>query len=157
MLLAHREHPETYRTLLTHPVWQGALAWLGTMPADIPEGEHHITGRDIYANVHSAPTIPRTQGTYEAHQNYIDIHYCLVGGEIIEWAPVATLTARTAYDAKKDYTLFELPPKASLCLMTPGVFAIFLPADAHMPKISDGANTDVKKVVIKIRYNLLIS
>lgn len=154
MLLGHHQFPETY-SLLKNPVWQQALNWISNMPADLPLGEHEINTRDMFVNYHEAQLLPREEGTYEAHQNYIDLHYCLTGGEIIEWAPVPTLTATTKYDSEKDYQLYAVPPQASSCLMTPGTFAVFFPGDAHMPKVSDRKNTKVKKAVVKISLTLL--
>lgn len=155
MLLGHHQFPETYSPLLKNPVWHQALNWISNIPADLPLGEHEINGRDMFVNYHEAQLLPREEGTYEAHQNYIDLHYCLTGGEIIEWVPVATLTSTTQYNAEKDYQLYAVPPQASSCLMTPGTFAVFFPGDAHMPKVSDGKNTKVKKVVVKIKLSLL--
>lgn len=125
------------------------------MPADLPVGEHVITAQDLFANYHEATLLPREDGSYEAHQQYIDLHYCLAGGEIIEWAPVPTLTPVAEYHAEKDYQLYAVPPQASACVMTPGSFAIFFPSDAHMPKVADGTNDTVKKVVIKIKLTAL--
>lgn len=155
MLLAQHQYPETYQPLLTKELWQRALTWIKDMPATLPLGEHIIDGQNLYANFHEATLVPREAGSYEAHRNYIDLHYCLDGGEIIEWAPAETLTATTEYNSEKDYQLFAVPSHASTCLLTPGTFAIFFPADAHMPKIMDGKHTTVKKVVIKIKLDLL--
>lgn len=155
MLLGHSDHPEIYQALLTHQAWKKALEWIQNIPADLPLGEHGIDGKNMFANYHEATLLPREEGSYEAHRNYIDLHYCLTGGEIIEWAPVPTLTATTQYDAEKDYTLYAVPPHASTCLMTPGTFAIFFPGDAHMPKITDSKNKTVSKVVVKIKLDLV--
>lgn len=157
MILAHKEYPATYENILVLPAWRTALEWIKNMPTDLTEGEHEINGRDMYANVHSADLLPRTEAVFEAHQNYIDLHYCLAGGEVIEWMPVDLLKPKTEYDEAKDYTLYEPPAEATSCLMTPHSFAIFLPADAHMPKITDGKHTKVRKVVIKIKTSLLNS
>jgi beta-galactosidase beta subunit len=39
--------------------------------------------------------------------------------------------------------------------MTPGAFAIFLPDDAHQPKVHDGIHRSVRKLVVKVDANLL--
>ena len=155
MLLGHSRYPETYQSLLLGPVWQQALDWIAHMPADLPLGEHEISGRDMFVNYHEAQLLPREDGAYEAHRNYIDLHYCLIGGEIIEWAPVPTLTSTTQYNPEKDFQLYAVPPQAATCLMTPGAFAVFFPGDAHMPKVSDGKNERVKKVVVKIKLDFV--
>ncbi|MEX2055267.1 MAG: YhcH/YjgK/YiaL family protein [Candidatus Andersenbacteria bacterium] len=155
MLLGHRHYPETYQHLLTHTIWEQAFAWIEEKATHLPDGEHEIQGRELYVNLHHADLLPRHDGVYEAHQYYIDLHYCLEGGELIEWAPVTGLTARTEYDPEKDYTLFELRAEATSCVMMPHTFAIFLPNEAHMPKISDGKNKRVRKAVVKIKMDVL--
>jgi len=155
MLLGHHHYPETYQHLLTHNVWEQAFAWIAEKAISLPDGEHEIQGRELYVNLHRAELLPRQEGVYEAHQHYIDLHYCLEGGELIEWVPVTGLTPRTEYDSEKDYTLYDLPAQATSCVMVPHTFAIFLPQEAHMPKISDGKNTSVRKAVVKIRMDVL--
>lgn len=155
MLLGHIHTPNTYEPFLQHEVWQKVLAWLNTEAPKLANGEYAIDGRNIYAPISTIQTLPREEATYEAHRQYIDVHYCLEGGEIIEWAPVETLTPTMEFDITKDYCLYESPNKATSLLMTPGTFAIFFPADAHMPKISDSQNTQVKKVVVKIHMRMM--
>jgi biofilm protein TabA len=155
MLLAHLKYPETYKPWLTHPTWQTVLKWLEELPANLPDGEHAIQGRDIYVNAHSPMTGDRSTGTYEAHRDYLDLHFVRSGGELIEWAPVGSMQPTMEYDKEKDYQLFATPAKAVSLMMIPGSFAIFMPEDAHMPKISDGINDQVRKVVVKVKLSLL--
>lgn len=155
MLIGHSNYPGTYDHFLRDPLWREALEWISKLPADMADGEYPIRGRKLTASVQTIKTTPRKQGAFEAHRNYIDLHYCLKGGEIIEWEPVATLTPRTPHDGAKDYRLFELPKHGKACYMTPGTFAIFFPEDAHMPKVYDGKNRTIKKVVVKIKADLL--
>ena len=151
MLLGHARYLETYQSFLTNPMWVQVLDWIKNMPSDLPLGEHVIRSRDMFVNYHEAQLLAREDGNFEAHRRYIDLHYCLAGGEIIEWAPTATLTPTADYDSEKDYQLYAVPPQASVCLMTPGTFAIFFPNEGHMPKVSDGKNEKVRKVVVKIK------
>jgi biofilm protein TabA len=155
MLVGHYNHASTYKELLKDPIWGKALEWIQDKAPRLSDGEYAIEGQDMYANLHTADTLPRTKGVYEAHKQYIDLHYCLEGGEVIEWSPIKILTARTKYDAEKDYTLYNLPKKATKIYMTSQAFAIFLPGEGHMPKISDGRNPNVRKVVIKIHKDLV--
>ena len=43
---------------------------------------------------------------FEAHRDYIDIHYCIDGNEAIGYNDVSRLTATTEYFEKDDYQLF---------------------------------------------------
>lgn len=154
MILGHVEFLEK-NILLPHPVLLEALRGISSLTPESGDGEFSPNGREKYFTISTNATIPHSKAVFEAHKNYLDIHYCLDGGEHIDWAPVHTLSPRTEYNQDKDYTLFDPLPAASTCVMSPGTFAIFFPADAHMPKVSDGMNKTVKKVVVKITTNLL--
>jgi YhcH/YjgK/YiaL family protein len=154
MIHGHIDTPETYQPFLDKPAWQTAIDWLKNNQ-DKPNGEYEINGRDIYATVSTVTTKPRQDCIFEAHQKYIDIHFCLTGGELIEWEPLKNLKPAMEFDGAKDYCLYEAPAKSTSLKMTPGTIAIFLPQDAHMPKIQDGENTEARKVVIKIIQSIV--
>lgn len=162
MLVGHIDHPETYQHFLPQPVWQTALDWLKenseklASPTGGTDGEYEIEGRDLFAIVQTIEPQTRDKCIFEAHKNYIDLQYCISGGELIEWAPVETLTPKGEFLTEKDYGHYLAPEKASSVLMTPGTFGIFFPHDAHMPKISDGVHPQTKKVVVKILLNSLL-
>ena len=157
MLLANRASPTTYQLLLQSPTWQKVFSWIDQILPNLQEqeGEYQILEPDIYANLQKAATMDRAQGVFESHRTYIDFHYCLNGGEIIEWAPASKLEIDKPYNPGNDSILYKVPPFATSLKMFPGSFAIFFPEDAHMPKISDGVNKEVKKVVIKIKLDTL--
>lgn len=155
MIYGQYNQASTYEHFLAHPVWKKALTWIQENGKTLPEGEHEIEGRDLYANIQAIPTLTLSEGVFEVHQNYIDIHYCIEGGESIAYAPTEILAEQTDYDPLKDYQLFTPGKLSSTCLMTPDSFAIFFPGEKHMPKLQDGTNKNIRKVVIKIRVNLL--
>lgn len=140
---------------LTGPIWQQAFTWIAEHAKHLPDGEHGIVGRDMYANIHTVQTTPESEGSFEVHKKYIDIHYCLSGGEVIMYSPIDSPKEKTAFDIEKDYQLFYPAQQSSSVTMQPGSFAIFFPEELHMPKISDGANITVRKIVIKIKASLL--
>src|SRR5688572_28622405 len=154
MLLGHIDHPETHQHFLTHPVWQKALDWLKEN-SNKPDGEYEIEGRDLFAIVQTIEPQPRDKCIFEAHRNYIDLQYCISGGELIEWAPVETLTPKGEFLTEKDYGHYLAPASATSLTLAPGTFGIFFPHDAHMPKISDGIHPTTKKVVVKINASLI--
>lgn len=140
---------------LTSPIWQRAFTWVNQNAPQLPTGEHEISGRDIYANIHTAETTPESEGSFEIHKEYIDLHYCLMGGEIICHSPIGILDKKTLFDAEKDFQLFLPPKQSNNVTMEPGSFAVFFPGELHMPKITDGVHATVRKVVVKIKASLL--
>ncbi|OGY30942.1 MAG: hypothetical protein A3C02_01085 [Candidatus Andersenbacteria bacterium RIFCSPHIGHO2_02_FULL_45_11] len=140
---------------LASPVWQRAFSWITQNAQQLSDGEHEIIGRDMYANIHTATTMPESEGVFEVHKEYIDLHYCLSGGEIICHSPIGVLAKKTPFDTEKDYQLFLPPKQSSNVTMQPKSFAIFFPGELHMPKVTDGTNKTVQKVVVKIKASLL--
>lgn len=147
---------DTYASFLTHGVWIEALRWLRTMPADLTPGIHPLRGEQMFANVHGYETKPREACRYESHRRYIDLQYCIHGGEVIDWHPTGALEATDAYDAVKDAIHYAAPvvPDASI-RMSPRSFAIFFPSDGHMPKVTNQRDARVEKLVIKIERKSL--
>jgi len=75
------------------------------------------------------------------------VHFLLDGNETIGWKPAEECTLEaTAYNQEKDFMLYGDRPSVWLP-MKPGSFAVFFPADAHAPMVSEEA---VRKLVFKI-------
>lgn len=154
MLYGQLEKKETYKAFLTHSIWDAAFAWIAENANKLPDGEHSIQDKDIYANIQTANTITYTDGLYEVHKEYIDIHYCISGEEKIAYAPVGQLVEKEL-NKDKDYQLFLPTEQYSTCLLQPHSFAIFFPTELHMPKLQSGDTKEVHKVVIKIKKSIL--
>jgi len=155
MLTGQLSPSTTQDPSFANPVWLEVFEWLKKLPQNNPDGEQPIRNRDIYANFITAETQPRENLVMEAHKKYIDLHYCISGGERIEWSPTEGLVTQKEYDLEKDVALYTPPTTAASHVMTPGEFAVFFPDEAHTPKINDGTNKTVKKVVLKIKADLL--
>jgi YhcH/YjgK/YiaL family protein len=140
---------------LTGPVWQQAFSWITEHVHDLPDGEHAINGRDMYANIHTAVTTPSSQAVFEVHKEHIDLHFCLAGGELIAYSPQGSLREHTPYNGEKDYQLFMPTDTFSTVKMQSDSFAIFFPDELHMPKVTDGTHENIRKVVVKIKASLL--
>lgn len=109
----------------------------------------------MYANIHTVMTQELAKCVFEVHREYIDLHYCIEGGEIIAHSPQGEPQEQTTYNTEKDYALFKPTESCEKIFMQPGMFAIFFPQELHMPKVSDGKNDRIQKVVIKINKKLL--
>ena len=156
MILGRLDQPTSHANLRHHPVWEQAFAWIERCATSQPPGMVELQGKQMYVNVHGYETKPRETCRYESHREYVDLQYCISGGEIIEWCPVNALAAKNEYNPEKDVTHYHLPAQAEAVLrMTAGSFAVFFPEDGHLPKMSDGRNPRVDKLVIKIDHALL--
>ena len=155
MIYADLHHPDTYAPLLDHPIWCKAIDWLKEMSPDIKAGIYEIQGKDMFVNVHGYDPLPRDKCRYESHQKYVDLQYCIRGGELIDWCLRSNMEPDGHYDYEKDLQYYKSNPADSVLHMIPGRFAVFYPSDTHRPKIEDGIETAVYKLVIKISRHLI--
>ena len=143
---------QNYRFLLAQPCWKTAFDWVKTLTPNTPIGRFHLDGERVKGEVQTFPTLPTEQCRYESHRRYIDLQYCIVGGESIGYHPVnAKLEPEGPFDVKNDIQFYcSTPTEGGTIRMQPGSFAIFFPHDAHAPKGRDGVNSFVLKAVVKI-------
>lgn len=132
------------------------FSWLQTC-RDVESGTKvEFAGDKLFARVLRQDTGARDAFKWETHREYIDLQYILGGGEIIEWAPAAKLTADVAYDEKTDFQFYAPAAADALLTMQDGLFTFLFPSDGHKPLVSDGINRFVHKVIAKIHKSLLV-
>jgi YhcH/YjgK/YiaL family protein len=149
MIVDALSNADRYAPLL--PGLAEAFAFLRELPADAPDGEIEIDGQRLYAGINTYATEPHEQRRFESHERYVDVQAVLVGVERMDVAPRDGLKILEPYDADRDVTFHVAPPQFATLPMTPGVFAILWPSDAHRPNCHLTGPADVKKCVVKIR------
>lgn len=111
-------------------------------------GKYVIDGTELFSAVSLKEGVITADAKFEAHQNYIDIQYCVSGVEKIGWSPKNTCSQPKAeYNAEKDVTFYNDEPVTYFQLI-PEQFVIFFPEDVHAPMIGEGL---IKKLVLKIK------
>ena len=88
---------------------------------------------------------------FEAHRDYLDIHFCIDGAESIIYKDVAKLTPVTEYDSENDYLMLD--GEGDRITLRRGDFCIVFPEDAHIPQMSGDENKKVLKTVVKIKVS----
>jgi YhcH/YjgK/YiaL family protein len=141
------------------PAWQRAVDFLQTLTPDSEEKKYPIDGDDLFAIVMSYDTALPETGVFESHRDYVDIQSVLTGAEGFECAFADTLEVATPYDAAKDAAFYvRTTPGHSRVEVVPGTFILLYPNDAHLAGLTVGGESQrVKKVVIKVRCELLCS
>lgn len=115
--------------------------------------KYDIDGDNVYAPVSEYVTKTDENPSYEVHRKYIDIQYIINGKEIIGHAPLAMKKdILVPYDEPKDYELMTVSKGVSL-KAAPDRFFIFFPDDAHSPGLKDELNSQVRKVVVKVKVD----
>lgn len=155
MIFGHLNDPSTYKSFLTHPVWEKCLRWISDRHQVLPDdGIYEFDDNKLRVIVVTVTPAVTNPNGFEAHRREIDFQIWLTGGEILGWAPVSKLKERVVYDETKDTTLYEVPIHWTRLQMTPGSLAVFFPEDAHMPNIL-AQDKQVRKAVFKINLALL--
>jgi YhcH/YjgK/YiaL family protein len=114
---------------------------------------HDIDGNNLFAPVSEYLTKNFEDARYEAHQKYIDIQYVASGRELIGIAPMSLKKeVLVPYDPAKDIEFLTVSEEVNYAA-TPDRFFIFFPEDAHRPGLKDGENSQVRKVVVKVKID----
>lgn len=131
---------------------------LAAQGASLPEGSYTLTGAPETGGVTATVSVYTTQeqGRYESHLLMADIQILLEGEEEIGVTPVDGLHPAAPYEADRDIVFYRETPSPSVRIrLTPGLFAVLLPQDAHMPGQAPGTPARVKKMVVKFPAAML--
>lgn len=126
---------------------------------DLPSleiGRHDLTD-SIYMNVMELETSEAGSKKAELHHKYIDIQVLISGSELIEYGVNdPDLSTYTDYNDNDDYQLTPEIPNKSAVYLTPKMFAVFFPYEAHKPGcIANTKPEKIKKLVVKVPVELL--
>ncbi|WP_405398682.1 YhcH/YjgK/YiaL family protein [Maribacter sp. Asnod2-G09] len=116
--------------------------------SEMESGKYTVDNDNIYAILQNYQTKEKIDCKLEGHNKYIDIQYIINGVELIG---VTTFTDQIPIyiNKEKDYSLYE--STTSMIRVEKGMFAIFFPDDLHMPGVKSNKNSDIKKVVVKVK------
>jgi YhcH/YjgK/YiaL family protein len=129
---------DNWKIYFNNPVWETIFIQLRALNENTPTMEKKIKDDDIILKVFSYETIKPAspEAELESHKKYIDIHTTITNSERIEWSPSAVLKIIKPYDAAEDAVYYERPQSVSASInMYLGIFAVFWPSDAHMPRL----------------------
>ncbi len=156
MFSAYINNETSWRPILKHKVFIESLEWIHKKSALVGFGDYLFDQSGWYANVHGYETQDLSRCCWENHKHTVDIQYLISGSECIHWIDTDRLGPPVRYLVEKDREEFALPlEEVSRVVMLSGMFAIFMPGDAHCPKIVSGEPEIIKKVVVKIPIDLL--
>jgi biofilm protein TabA len=121
--------------------------------ATLPLGRHDIDGDSVYVLLQRSMTRSPAEGRFESHHRYIDIQFLIAGEEMIGLAPVERLNVTAPYDDAKDITFYAVAKGFEEVSLEPGQFAVFFPADGHMPLCAAGQPMEIHKAVVKVKLD----
>lgn len=145
-------------TQYLHPVLQKAIQFLKDTDFTNLEPQKFIIDSDnMYATLMEAKTDYKQNRRPEAHVNYIDVQFSVSGNEIIGTGLMSDeLEVTEDKLSEKDVIFYNGAKDEEMLLMEKGSYAVFFPSDIHRPTCCTNEQpTDIKKVVVKIKYELL--
>ena len=136
----------TYETL--HKDFKKVFEALQKLDGDVSEAVVLDEG-NVWINPPFEAELPEEAREFEAHRDFIDIHYILSGSEAFAYANVEGLKTTKEYDKEDDYELLD--GDKSLITLNAGDFCITFPQDAHIPFFQKNGEERLVRAVAKIR------
>jgi len=157
MIIGHLANIENEIGFYPAGLQQGLKFLLETDLSLLALGKHEIQENKIYAMVAEYETQAIEQRRPEAHIKYLDIQYICSGQEMIGSSP---LTAVSEIDEDclkaRDVIFYKGMTKETQIILSPGMFAVYFPWDAHRPNCNVGGEScKIRKVVVKIAIDIL--
>ncbi len=126
---------------------------------ELPDGRYSLAGGPENGGVAAFVSTyePKTEETavYESHDIMADIQAVLAGDEYLDMFPLKGGEKESMRDDDRDLVLYaDKPEYAARVRLVPGMFALLLPGEAHMPCIKACSGT-VRKIVVKIPVKAL--
>ncbi len=138
-----------------HPGIIKALNYIkDTNFATLKTGKHDIEGEALFAIYKEYETTPIEDKLLESHLKYVDVQYVVEGVEQMAVTKRISQFPKVAYDTEQDFMLFDAS-SYDVITVSAGMFVIFFPDDLHMPEITTGAPSQVKKIVVKVKIKTI--
>lgn len=119
---------------------------------ELSRGRKDISEKGVFIFYSEYRTHSVQEGVMEAHKRYLDIQYVLDGSERLLYTNVDHVKITKEY-MEDDDVLLGTANHYSELVMKKGDFAVLFPEEAHMPGVTYGQASNVKKVVVKIPVN----
>lgn len=143
MIIDRIEEQERYYAL--HKDMELAFAFLAEAP-DLEPGRYELEN-GLFATVSEGDTRQIDGINLEAHRNYIDLQYCIAGGERMAWAHVQELNL---VEEDKEHDNYFYAGKSTAMSIRPGMFYVMFPSDGHKAGCHQEFPKHYRKVVVKI-------
>ena len=139
-----------------HPALQDALTLaLAARPQEKAPGRYELQGDNIFMNVMTFNTQSPVEKKAELHEQYIDIQLLLNGEERILFGMAGTARQCEEFHHEDDYQLCSAIENEQTIILKPGMFAVFMPGEPHKPGCVVGEPGEIKKVVVKVKADLM--
>lgn len=115
----------------------------------LEKGSYEIKNKDLFVNIVEYETTTEDNRFWEAHKNYLDLHFIINGEEIINVNFIDNMEQKPFVE-QDDFLPLEGDKKTSVVLQKDD-FLICYPNDAHMTAIQVENPTNIKKAIFKVK------
>lgn len=115
------------------------------------KGSHPIDGDELFVNIVEYETTTPENRFWEAHRQYLDLHFMLRGPEQIDVNFIDNMEQKEFVE-KDDFLPLEGDPNSHV-ILNAGDFLLCYSADAHRTAVQVGAPATIKKAIFKIRIH----
>ncbi len=132
-----------------HKNFEKAFDFLKTLSEESELGKRILEENNLTVNVAEYETVPGAPRQFEAHKDFIDIHYVIKGSETFGYSNLSKLEVTKEYDEAGDYLLLD--GAADELELSEGDFCVVFPEDAHIPFIKKCCEGTLKRATAKVR------
>lgn len=129
-----------------YPELAEVLAELCRLDENTPTGQL-VINENVRINVGEVENAQKEGYLFEAHRDYIDVHYVLCGEEKLAYAEIDKMKTAKEYNPDADCEMLE--GEGEIITLGQGDFCVTFPQDAHAPFV--GKSDFLKKAVAKIK------
>ena len=117
---------------------------------DYKKGKFDINDETFFGIGLEYNTKRESECLWEAHKEYLDIHFILEGEEVINISDISNMRKTMEFDNENDYQLFE-GNKDHCVYLKKGDFLVLYPNECHQTAVQLDDVCFVKKIVFKIK------
>lgn len=120
----------------------------------LPNGNYPLAGGPEHGGVMAIVSEYKARleqnAQYESHDRMADIQLVLEGDEYLDMFPLQGHEKESLHDVQRDLVFYTDKPESAVRVhLKPGIFALLMPGEAHMPCVK-ACSARVKKLVVKI-------
>lgn len=133
-----------------HKDFKEVFDFLAQITSETESGKYVLREGEVWVNVSRVEDASaEDKSTFEAHRNFLDIHFIFDGEELFGYSNIDRLQVTKPYSAEGDYELLE--GDIQKFTLKSGDFCVVYPEDAHIPNLRKTCEGVEVRVIAKIK------
>lgn len=121
------------------------------------EGKYPLSDDETFVILVSAQTEPREQRMAEIHKKYVDVQIVLQGEECFGYSNHLAAAPAALTELDNDVLLIDEVIQENFVTLQANDFVVFYPNQIHRPLCAVNQPQAVRKAIIKIPYQLILT